>query len=147
VRETSFHKNQAYRDGYYAQCIECRKAHPSQTPEKVMQRVLKQRKRNRAYVLEYLKTHHCDECGEDRPECLDFHHTNRITKLDRVSKLVHNTRSLKVIQAEMDKCVILCANCHRVETARQQGWYASGYVERLGPWQASFTADEIDAAA
>jgi uncharacterized CHY-type Zn-finger protein len=45
-------------------------------------------------------------------------------KLDGVSRLVHNNRSLKVIADELAKCEIVCANCHERRTAVTQGWYA-----------------------
>jgi len=31
--------------------------------------------------------------------------------------------SLNAINAEIDKCVIRCANCHRIKTAREKGFY------------------------
>lgn len=30
---------------------------------------------------------------------------------------------LENLMAEIEKCDILCANCHRIKTAKQLGWY------------------------
>lgn len=121
-REENFNKNKGYRDGYFAQCKQCRKNHPSQVPEKVLQRVRDTRLRNKRFVWNYYSSHPCVDCGESDPLLLDFDHISD-NKLANVSKLVHNTRSLKVIQKEIDKCEVVCANCHRRRTAKVQGWY------------------------
>lgn len=42
-----------------------------------------------------------------------------------VSDMVRNSRSIEAIQSEMNKCNVLCSNCHRRRTAVQQGWYAN----------------------
>jgi hypothetical protein len=55
----------------------------------------------------------CLECGESDPVCLDFHHRDQTTKLESVSKLLTDLRSKTKILAEVAKCDVLCANCHR----------------------------------
>lgn len=52
----------------------------------------------------------CCVCGEKDGCCLDFHHL--LGKEDNVSELVRR-KSLKRLAEEMNKCIILCANCHR----------------------------------
>jgi len=57
----------------------------------------------------------CQICGEDEPCCLDFHHVDEGTKNGRdatVSKL-RTVVSLERLLAEIQKCAVLCANCHR----------------------------------
>lgn len=54
----------------------------------------------------------CKECGEGHPACLDFHH-----KQDKdvgVTELVsrYNTSKDRILE-EIEKCEVLCANCHR----------------------------------
>ena len=46
---------------------------------------------------------------------LDFHHINPATKVERIAKMVsnHYNADSKEIQEEIEKCVVLCANCHR----------------------------------
>lgn len=53
----------------------------------------------------------CVDCGESDPICLDFHHRSPIDKLFEVPR---NTGfSLKQVQEEIEKCDLVCANCHR----------------------------------
>lgn len=67
-------------------------------------------------LIEWLQTykseHPCIECGESEPICIDFHHVDPAQKEVNVASLV-NCGSLKKLQAEIEKCVPLCANCHR----------------------------------
>jgi len=55
----------------------------------------------------------CSQCGYDKhTSALDFHHVDPETKKFTISSSLN--RSLKSLLEEIDKCVILCANCHRV---------------------------------
>lgn len=53
----------------------------------------------------------CAKCGDDRSYVLDFHHKNAEEKDFTIGKMKKG--SLEIIQSEIDKCVCLCANCHR----------------------------------
>jgi len=53
----------------------------------------------------------CEQCGEESAPCLDFHHTE--AKELGVSQMVNHGYSRERIRAEMDDCLVLCANCHR----------------------------------
>lgn len=55
------------------------------------------------------KTVGCCVCGEKDVACLDFHHLSN--KTTQVSWMQSN--SYKAIKEEIDKCVVLCSNCHR----------------------------------
>lgn len=56
----------------------------------------------------------CALCEENRPVCLDFHHRDRKSKAFGVGTSM--TRSRASIEKEIAKCIVLCANCHRVVT-------------------------------
>ena len=79
------------------------------------------REQAREYVYDYLSTHPCIECGESNPVVLEFHH--RGGKDKAVSELVGGGYSIATIQAEIDKCDVLCANCHRKRTMNERGWF------------------------
>ena len=52
-------------------------------------------------------------CGYDRcVEALEFHHLDSSRKDFGISGQGY-TRSWRRIREELDKCVLLCANCHR----------------------------------
>lgn len=74
------------------------------------------------FLLEYFTEHPCLDCGETDPRVLEFDHINPAKKLANVSDLIHSGKSLKIIQEEIAKCQVLCANCHRRKTAIQFGW-------------------------
>jgi len=46
--------------------------------------------------------------------CFDFHHINKEEKVAAVSELLAASRPLRVILEEAEKCVLLCACCHRL---------------------------------
>jgi 5-methylcytosine-specific restriction endonuclease McrA len=60
----------------------------------------------------------CSACGFDDPICLDFHHVDPAEKDAIIAQAPTRGWSVARIQREMDKCVILCANCHRKEEYR-----------------------------
>ena len=80
-------------------------------------------RRNARFVIEYLETHPCVDCGESDPCTLDFDHV-RGDKKFCVSKRVNTASKWETILAEIEKCEVRCANCHRRKTAKEQGWYS-----------------------
>jgi hypothetical protein len=70
------------------------------------------RKRIKIWALDY-KGKQCECCGYNKcTEALEFHHINPNEKdfniSDRDIKL-----DWKEIQKELDKCILVCSNCHR----------------------------------
>jgi hypothetical protein len=58
----------------------------------------------------------CCDCGQTFPQCcMDFDHRDPRTKLARVPALIANSGWARIL-AEVDKCDIVCANCHRLRT-------------------------------
>ena len=55
----------------------------------------------------------CERCSESDYICLDFHHIG--DKENDVSRMVSNGCSIKNIENEINKCIVLCSNCHRKE--------------------------------
>lgn len=55
----------------------------------------------------------CSKCGYSLDHsALEFHHVDMSTKEFNISKYALN-RPWKEVQDELDKCILLCANCHR----------------------------------
>jgi hypothetical protein len=55
----------------------------------------------------------CMFCGESHPAALDFHHRNPEEKLYQVSKMRGRDYSMEKVLAEIEKCDLICSNCHR----------------------------------
>jgi len=87
---------------------------------KALSRNKKVRDRNRKYILKYLSTHSCVDCGENDPIVLEFDHTEN-KKFDIA--FLKRDHSLNDLKAEINKCVVRCSNCHKRKTAKEYGWY------------------------
>lgn len=62
----------------------------------------------------------CMDCGILYPPyVMDFDHRNGKDKLKEVSKLVNNMLSIENIMKEIEKCDLVCANCHRIRTHKR----------------------------
>lgn len=54
----------------------------------------------------------CVECGYSKcVDALEFHHTDDSTKEFEISG--NNRKPLDFIKSELDKCILLCSNCHK----------------------------------
>lgn len=72
------------------------------------------RKRNRLRMIEYKKTLACSVCGFADYRALQFHHRDPETKRHTVASL-GDRASWELIEEEISKCDVLCANCHQIE--------------------------------
>lgn len=70
-------------------------------------------KKNINWYIDYKSKLKCVKCGEDHPACLDFHHKNPNEKDFNISINIGSTYSINKILNEIEKCDVLCANCHR----------------------------------
>lgn len=68
-----------------------------------------------------IKSQPCTDCGEKYPYyVMDWDHRPGEEKLFNLSH--GKTRSMTAITAEIEKCDLVCANCHRIRTATRNGW-------------------------
>ena len=126
----AFSKRAAKKDGHDIVCKSCRALlYKKRYKDNIVRyRIMsiiknnKKRDRNRLYILEYLSTHHCVDCGESDPIVLEFDHIKGI-KVNSIANLGSHGSSISIIQNEIDKCEVRCANCHRRKTATQLNWY------------------------
>jgi 5-methylcytosine-specific restriction endonuclease McrA len=80
------------------------------------QRTLDRRDRLRTAVYEYKRDHCvCQRCGEGDPVCLEFHHRDPDEKVRAIGEMITYGHGLDAVRAEIAKCDVLCANCHRRE--------------------------------
>ena len=89
--------------------------------------------KNREYLKDYSREYHkkkrkwiedlksnsgCLYCGESFSPCLHFHHVDPTKKRFTIGTAVESKYSRQDILEEIDKCIILCANCHIKEHER-----------------------------
>jgi hypothetical protein len=69
------------------------------------------------YVVNKIKERYgekCSICGYSKCyEALDFHHLNPQDKEEGPAILIHKSYDLQEIFQELDKCILVCSNCHR----------------------------------
>jgi hypothetical protein len=70
--------------------------------------------RARRQFIQQFKDKPCMDCGQKFPSCaMDFDHV-RGEKLFSLNCSI--SRTIPSILAEMEKCELVCANCHRIRT-------------------------------
>lgn len=80
------------------------------TPQKRM------RDKRRKMVADLKVARGCRECGYNQhPEALHFHHRDPATKEFQIARAIGQATAMHKILAEIDKCDILCANCHAIQ--------------------------------
>ena len=65
----------------------------------------------RLFIDEAKASTGCCFCGENFPAALDYHHVG--DKEGTIAAFRINKWDMLVVAAEMAKCVVVCANCHR----------------------------------
>ena len=77
------------------------------------------RRENWNKIFEHFGGRKCSVCGiESEYPIYDLHHTDPTQKDISVSKIAHH--SWDKVKTEVEKCVLLCANCHRIEHAKER---------------------------
>lgn len=67
--------------------------------------------------LHSLKNNPCMDCGGTFPPCaMDFDHREAESKEQGICQMVRGGWSRERILAEIAKCDLVCANCHRIRT-------------------------------
>jgi hypothetical protein len=127
-----FNKHSAALDGRQWNCRECNKAyhysHLDRHMAQIRQRSARQRVENKRLLRQYLLEHPCVDCGEVDPLVLEFDHLR--DKAENVSRLVGAGHSWRRVVAEIAKCDVVCANCHRRRTFTRLGsWRIFGFGE------------------
>lgn len=79
--------------------------------------------RNREFIRDYKKDKKCSLCSYDKyPGILDFHHKVRSKSNKSVNILMKTLKSIDIIQKEIDKCILVCPNCHRELHLKEGLW-------------------------
>lgn len=88
------------------------------------ERIIKERRQRQrdiqAWYREYKSKLCCAECGENHPACLQFHHKDKEKKSFTISLIAgRGIASIKTILSEIEKCEVLCGNCHALRHWRE----------------------------
>lgn len=87
----------------------------------------KAKDRARAYITAYLEANPCVDCGETDIIVLEFDHVGEEgTKKFNISDATRLGYGMPKLKAEMAKCEVRCANCHRKKTYERGGWSHRG---------------------
>jgi hypothetical protein len=103
-----FYKNYKTKDGMLSWCKRC-------TYERYRPGVAERAKRDRLYFQQIKLERGCVDCGyRASPVALDFDHLPGTVKRYRIACMAGMKREL--VDAEIAKCEVVCANCHRIRT-------------------------------
>jgi hypothetical protein len=76
-------------------------------------------RRNKDYANKIKLERGCADCGYNTDsDALDFDHLR--DKVERISRMLQTSRSIASLDAEIAKCDVVCANCHRIRTKRRR---------------------------
>lgn len=89
---------------------EYRRTHYQSNKEQYYRRNQEKKDRLKLIILDRKKCG-CKYCPENNPVCLDFHHITN-NKEYNIAKMI-NKGSLSKLLIELDKCKVVCSNCHR----------------------------------
>jgi len=118
-----FSINKTHKDGRSYRCKECQREYScnyyKQNKEKHIKAVAKVNKKKdkalKAWVNKF-KEVPCADCNRRFPSCaMDFDHVKG-EKEFTISAAVRRKFNRKRILKEIQKCEVVCANCHRVRT-------------------------------
>lgn len=112
-----FSTNKNKKDGYNYVCRDCQniyvRQHYVENRQKYIDKSLKRKKEATAFLTTYKSNKKCTCCSESDSACLDFHHKNPSDKIDNICLMANKGCSLKTLMKEIEKCILLCSNCHR----------------------------------
>lgn len=115
---TEFNKNNSKKDGYNVYCRTCMVEYKRQNYLDNKSEIRYKNSARKAEITAWYQDHKsslkCEECGFSHPAALDFHHRDSSTKEFEVSSMPREGYSKESILSEIEKCAVMCANCHRI---------------------------------
>jgi hypothetical protein len=108
-----------------------------QNKEKRLARMYETKAARKAAIYSYIQNMknqlRCVDCGQSHPATLHFHHRNAEDKVFNISDAVYKGFGLDRIKKEMQKCIVLCANCHAKQhyNVRNKGQLSPGIAGEL----------------
>lgn len=111
-------------------CKPCRRAYekqrhlikPKEYAEKAARHQAKKVIINREIIWEAINNS-CVDCGLIDPIVMEFDHRPDEEKKYQIGQMVNGTYSIETLKAEIAKCDLVCANCHRRRTMSRGSWW------------------------
>lgn len=112
-----FNHSKRTKDGYDYRCKQCQNlSNKSWCKRNWFDKIKQQNQRCKDLtdkIRIYKQTHGCYYCNENTPCCLDLHHLDPSVKEINPSCMASNGWGWNRMLKELDKCIVVCANCHR----------------------------------
>jgi len=109
----SFHKDRSRASGVGTYCKECKITRRLNDPRPHREANRRRKVRITLQLREYKMAQGCLRCNENDWLALDFHHLDPSKKEHSLDYLANKNAGQAIVDAEIAKCVVLCANCHR----------------------------------
>lgn len=114
--ENEFSLNKTKKDKLNSFCKTCmseyKKRHYEANKINIIKKVTRRKNEIKAWVKNYKKNLKCEKCNENHPAVLQFHHLENQIKENNISNLMCSGVSIRKIKEEINKCIVVCANCH-----------------------------------
>lgn len=114
--EEHWHHRKNRKDGWEFYCKVCvretTKKNYNKNKDKWREYQRDFKNRYKETINNHKKTLNCNKCGETRYYVLDFHHINPENKKIAIGN-AWQYKSIEDTFKEMEKCIVLCSNCHR----------------------------------
>ena len=116
---SEFNQQKQRKDGLTSWCKICVrnrcKEWYNENSEKVKYKESKTRKSKRKWIHDIKTNNPCRKCGESHHACIDFHHVDPSKKDFTIGNALYKLHyTVELILEELEKCIPLCANCHRI---------------------------------
>ena len=116
---SKFGVNNSKKDNLAVYCLSCcREAYT------------KRRIEAQTFILDYLANNPCVQCGESDIRVLEFNHLR--DKSFNIARRASKGATKKLLIKEIEKCEVLCANCHRKHTCNQSNSMRVSYMKERG---------------
>lgn len=120
-KKTRFSKKRGKYIGISVLCKKCTIFNNGIVSRQSLESLNGKKRLNRILIAE-LKKGPCVDCGQTfHPVCMDFDHLNPETKTRNISAMAQQSK--ETILAEIAKCELVCANCHRLRSSKLLGYF------------------------
>jgi len=106
-KRDQYHKHKEYG-------AEKRREYYRKNADKIKAKTKETKERYRKEFQKYKETLSCNRCGESDSACICFHHINADDKVGAINRMAGSV-PLSSLMEEINKCEVLCFNCHMKE--------------------------------